>query len=148
MASSVVVVFVMSASAGGEVRLRQEWSDFGRPAGFEEASAQELRGLADRRNRTRGERTRARRLELTRERPAAGKVVPQKRRRTGPDEDARAPATWPASRPSWVSAAVLFVPFDGMLDGCDMPMRDAFDGRLDEKSWDMNHFDSELRDCA
>ena len=143
----------MSASASAEARLRQEWSEFGRPAGFEEASAQELRDLADGRHRTRGERTRARRLErcrkqLDRERLAAGKVVPQKRRRTGPDEDARAPATWPASRPSWVSAAVLFVPFDGMLDGCDMPMRDAFDGRLDEKSWDMNHFDSELRDCA
>ena len=52
----------------------------------------------------------------------------------------------PASRPCWVAAAVLFVAFDEILDGCHM--RDAFDGRLDEREWDMNEFQSELRMCA
>ena len=67
---------------------------------------------------------------------------PRKKPRAGAG-DAAGP---PASRPCWVAAAVLFVAFDEILDGCHM--RDAFDGRLDEREWDMNEFQSELRMCA
>ena len=68
---------------------------------------------------------------------------PRKKPRTGAG-DAAGP---PASRPCWVAAAVLFVAFDEILDGCHM--RDAFDGRLDEREWDINEFQSELlRVCA
>ena len=70
------------------------------------------------------------------------RLQPCKRPRAGAG-DAAGP---PARRPSWVAATVLFVPFDGMLDGCHK--RDAFDGRLDESEWDANEFDGELRECA
>ncbi len=67
---------------------------------------------------------------------------PRKKPRTGAG-DAAGP---PARRPCWVAAAVLFVAFDEILDGCHM--RDAFDGRLDERELDVNVCESEVRVCA
>jgi hypothetical protein len=84
----------------GETALEEACLALGRPALFEEADAQELRDLADSRNRTRGERTRNKRLK----------------RCWAAVERARAVAL--SSSGAELAAAVDRVPERESLDGC------------------------------
>ena len=86
-------------------------------------------------------------------RPPHDKPAPRRKKRAGADRVVRASSCVPVRagqtaghRASWLAAAVLFISFDGMLDDCHV--HDAFDGRLEESSWEMNEFGSDLRTCA